>query len=48
MISVSQEEFESLVDRAIQALPKAYLDKIKNVAFIVEDDPSEKQRVELN
>lgn len=48
MISVSRDDFEELVDKAVKSLPKPYLEKIKNVAFIVEDEPNAEQRIELN
>jgi predicted Zn-dependent protease with MMP-like domain len=48
MITVSKETFEELVNRAISSLPKAYVEKIKNVAFIVEDEPSLDQRISMH
>ena len=47
MIKVSREEFEDLVERAIQRLPKTHRENLKNIAFIVEDEPNQEQRVEL-
>jgi predicted Zn-dependent protease with MMP-like domain len=34
---MSRAEFERLVDRALRKLPRAFKDKIKNVAVVVED-----------
>lgn len=50
MIEVSQKAFEKLVSRAIDAIPPLYYQKLNNVAFVVEDEPSDEQRrkLELN
>jgi predicted Zn-dependent protease with MMP-like domain len=48
MIEVSREEFEAMVQRAIRRLPKRYIDNLKNVAFIVEDEPDQAQRKKLS
>ena len=34
MIKVSRQEFEELVNKVVAQLPKDYLARIKNVAFI--------------
>ena len=47
MIKVSRQEFEELVNKVVAQLPKDYLARIKNVAFIVDDIPSEEQRRKL-
>lgn len=47
MISVSQEEFEKLVGQAIDAIPEKYYQHISNVAFTVEDEPTQEQRAKL-
>lgn len=47
MLQVSEEEFHELVNQAFSGLPKTHLDKLKNVAIIVEDYPSEEQRQKL-
>ena len=44
MIIVSRKEFEDLVERVVAQLPKEYLKRLKNVAFIVEEEPSLIQR----
>src|SRR5262245_9142081 len=38
---MQRKEFESLVHRAIDELPQQFKDRLKNVAVIVEDYPSE-------
>lgn len=47
MVIVERQEFESMVSRAVSRLPKPYQDKIENIAFIVEDTPTEEQRRKL-
>jgi predicted Zn-dependent protease with MMP-like domain len=48
MHRVSQQEFESIVGEAIDALPDKYLDRIHNVVFVSEDNPSPAQRQKLH
>lgn len=48
MIELSPEEFEKLVADAIDAIPKKYADKMNNVGFVVEDEPSAEQRSKLH
>jgi|SRR5688572_4918447 predicted Zn-dependent protease with MMP-like domain len=40
MNSMKRTRFEELVDRAIAGLPKQFLDRLENVAVMVEDRPS--------
>ena len=47
MIELTTEQFEKLVAKGIDAIPKKYFEKIQNVAFIVEDQPSPEQREKL-
>lgn len=47
MFVVSQKEFENIVADAIDNIPPGYGERIKNLAFIVEDDPSLEQRQKL-
>lgn len=46
--TVSYSEFESMVGQAIDALPKKYASRLKNVAFVVEDEPTAEQRQKLH
>lgn len=48
MYEVSPERFQQLVSEAIDNIPKKYLDHMQNVAFIVEDWPSQAQRERLH
>ncbi len=47
MIEVSHEEFEKLVTAAMDSLPKQF-EKVKNVAIVVEDEPTPEQRAQLH
>jgi predicted Zn-dependent protease with MMP-like domain len=47
MLKVSDEEFDKWVGDGIDAIPKLYQKYLQNVAFIIEDFPSPKQRYEL-
>lgn len=48
MLQVSQEQFNSFVTDAIDSIPPLYQKHLKNVAFIIEDDPTPDQRIKLN
>lgn len=43
MYSVSDEEFEKMVSAGIDAVPTKYIDRLNNVAFVVQDEPDEHQ-----
>ncbi len=47
MYHVEKPEFEKLVTDAIKSLPEERLEAIKNVAFMVEDEPDDEQRKSL-
>ncbi len=47
MIEVSDEIFEKLISDAMDSLPKQF-EKVKNVAIVLEDDPTPEQRVRLH
>jgi predicted Zn-dependent protease with MMP-like domain len=47
MVSISDDEFGELVGDGIDAIPKLYQRHLDNVAFIVEDEPSQEQRRKL-
>jgi len=36
-------EFENLVNQGIAQIPRKFLDKLKNVAVVIEDEPSDEQ-----
>lgn len=45
---ISEPDFESLVTKAIEDIPTLYQENLKNIAFFVEDEPSQEQREKLN
>ncbi|MDB5164014.1 MAG: hypothetical protein JWS12_632 [Candidatus Saccharibacteria bacterium] len=47
-MTISDKEFEEIVTQAIDKLPEKYGQRLKNVAFVIEDDPTEEQRQQLH
>ncbi len=47
-LEISDKEFEDIVGDAIDKIPKPYQQRLNNVAFLIEDDPTPEQRVKLN
>jgi predicted Zn-dependent protease with MMP-like domain len=43
MISVTGEQFETLVERAVAGIPERFASHLNNVAFMVADTPSREQ-----
>lgn len=48
MTSISREEFEDMVSKVVAQLPPDYLKRLKNVAILVEDEPSLSQREKMS
>jgi predicted Zn-dependent protease with MMP-like domain len=48
MLQITDKEYEELITLGINAIPPLYQKYLQNVAFIVEDIPTEEQRVRLN
>lgn len=46
MIEVTDAEFDEMIGKSMDALAK-HMANVRNVAIIVEDEPSEQQRLEL-
>lgn len=44
MLTISDEEFDALVTRAMDELPQEYITGLDNVAILYADEPSEHQR----
>lgn len=40
MISLSRKKFEKIVDDAVAEIPKKFIDKLSNVAIVVQDFPT--------
>lgn len=47
MVKVSDKQFKTIVADAIDGIPAPYIDKLQNVAFIIEDSPSPQQSKKL-
>lgn len=47
MLEVTDEQFADIIDAAYEALPKAHMQAIKNVAIVYADEPTDEQRVAL-
>jgi len=47
MLNVSEQQFESYVSEAIDAIPEKYFTRIKNVVFVTEDTPTKEQVIKL-
>lgn len=47
MIEVTDEEFQQLINEALDSLPKERMQHVQNVAFLFDDEPTPEQRVKL-
>src|SRR6266404_7300296 len=47
-MELNEQEFEQYLAAAIDAIPKPYDSHLQNVAFILEDYPTQEQRIKLN
>ncbi len=47
MIGISDKQFNKIVAEAIDAIPSPYIDRLENMAFIVEDKPTGEQSRKL-
>lgn len=47
MIQVSDEQFQELINQALESLPGEHAQNIKNVAILYEDEPTPDQREQL-
>jgi len=43
VVEISGKQFEKIVGEAIDAIPTPYIDRLENVAFIIEDEPTPEQ-----
>lgn len=48
MLNISNEQFEAFVSESIDSLPSQYIDNMKNVAIVIEDEPTDEQRKQLH
>lgn len=47
MVKVNDKQFDKIVSEAIDGIPAPYIDRLQNVAFIVEDSPTPEQNKKL-
>ena len=47
MLEVSDEQFDQMISRAFDRLPKTHIGALKNVAIVYQDEPTQAQREEL-
>ncbi len=47
MIKISDQRFEAIVAKALDEIPPPYIDRLQNVAFIIEDEPTPAQAKQL-
>ena len=47
MIQVSDEQFQALINQALESLPGEHVKNISNVAILFEDEPTPTQREQL-
>jgi len=43
LILMRKSEFEKIVEKGIDAIPKKFLEKLNNIAIVIEDEPTPKQ-----
>jgi predicted Zn-dependent protease with MMP-like domain len=48
MLDISDEHFHELMNEAMASLPKSHIDKLKNVALLLEEDVDEVTRQNMN
>lgn len=48
MTELTEEHFEEVVAKGIDAVPEKYLKRLQNVAFVVADNPSDEQRQRMH
>lgn len=47
MQELPDEEFEALINEAMDELPQEYIKRLNNVAVVIADEPTEEQRQQL-
>jgi predicted Zn-dependent protease with MMP-like domain len=46
-MTVTDQEFDDIISKAMDELPQEYIAGLKNVAIVYEDEPSPEQRIKL-
>ena len=47
MLMITDEQFQELINQALDSLPQDRMQHVQNVAFLFEDEPTEEQRIKL-
>lgn len=47
MITISDKQFQDLINQALAGMPKDRMEYVKNVAFLFEEEPTPEQREKL-
>lgn len=47
MFELSNKKFDSLITRAMDELPQEYITGLENVAIVMEDEPTQEQKVKM-
>lgn len=47
MVTISDEDFDRLISEALASLPGEHVKNIENIAIVMQDEPTEEQRVKL-
>jgi predicted Zn-dependent protease with MMP-like domain len=47
MMTLSDEEFDRLISKAMDELPQKYIEGLENVAIVQADDPTEEQKIKM-
>lgn len=47
MLELSDQEFDSLISRAMDELPQEYITGLDNVAIVYEDEPTDEQKMKM-
>jgi len=47
MMTLSDEEFDRLISKAMDELPQKYIEGLDNVAIVQADDPTEEQKIKM-
>ena len=46
-MTLSDEEFDTLISRAMDELPQKYIEGLDNVAIVYEDEPTPEQKIKM-
>lgn len=44
---LSDEDFQQLINQALDSLPKTHVEALKNIAIVMSDEPTDEQRLKM-